>query len=65
MCKIQLNLKNELKKFGLNPAEWTLRRLTRQRFHVVHVADQEFYFLGETKSCGLFQEWTNLQLVSC
>lgn len=64
MCKIQMNLHNELKKYGLNPTEWTLQKLARKRFKIVHIDDQAFYFYGETKKQGLLQQWETLQLIS-
>lgn len=65
MCKIQTNLHNELKKYGLNPTEWKLQKLPRKRFKIVHIDDQTFYFHGETKPNGLLQQWAVLKLISC
>lgn len=64
MRKIQWRLKNDLKKFGLNPAEWTIRELNEQKFKIASIKDQQFYFVGETQPVGPFQRWTNLKLIS-
>ncbi len=64
MCQIQLNLKRELKNFGLNPAEWNLRKLAKKKFKITHVADNSFFFVGDTKTIGLSQEWKTVQLIS-
>jgi hypothetical protein len=64
MCKIHWSLKNDLKKFGLNPAEWTIRELNEQKFKIAHVTDQQFCFIGNTQPLGRFQQWTNLNLIS-
>jgi hypothetical protein len=64
MCKIQWSLKNDLKKFGLNPTEWTIRELNEQKFKIAHVKDQHFCFVGDTHLVGAFQRWTNLKLIS-
>lgn len=64
MCKIQMSLRNDLKTYGLNPSEWTLRKLKKRKFKVVHVTDNNFFFVGNTQQSGHFQKWTTLQLIS-
>lgn len=64
MCEIQMSLRNDLKTYGLNPSEWTLRKLKKQKFKVVHVKDNTFYFVGKTQQRGPLQQWTTLQLIS-
>lgn len=64
MSEAQWNLHKDLIKYGLNPAEWTIRELTEQRFKIAHVKDHAFCFLGETQKNGLFLQWTKLQLLS-
>jgi hypothetical protein len=64
MCEVQLSLKNELKSYGLNPAEWNLRKLNKQRFKIVHIDDDNFYFVGKTKPKGPTQQWATVQLIS-
>lgn len=64
MSKVELNLKNELKNFGLNPRQWCLHKLARRKFIISHVEDGNFYFLGETKSRCQRHQWAKLQLIS-
>lgn len=64
MCKIQMSLRDELKNYGLNPAEWTLRKLRKQKFKVTNVSDKKFYFIGDTQASGPLQKWETLQLIS-
>jgi hypothetical protein len=64
MCKIQWSLKNDLRKFGLNPAEWSIREINEQKFKIAHINDEQFCFVGETHTLGLFQQWTSLNLIS-
>lgn len=64
MCRIQLRLRSELKNFGLNPSEWTLHKLTKKKFKITHVADNNFYFVGDTKTKGPSREWKTVQLIS-
>lgn len=57
-------LREDLTKFGLNPQEWTLRRLPAQRYLVSHIKDRGFYFLGEVQRRGLLPRWQDLRLMS-
>lgn len=58
-----MSLKNDLKNFGLNPAEWTIRKLSGQRYKIAAIADSSFFFLGETRNEELPQ-WKELKLAS-
>lgn len=64
MCQIQSTLKKDLKKFGLNPEEWIVKKLKEQTYKVRHIKDRQFYFYGQTQQVGLLPEWTQLQLFS-
>ncbi len=64
MCRTHWNLKNDLKKFGLNPAEWTICMLSEQKFKIANMKDQKFFFVGETHLVGLLPQWANLKLIS-
>ncbi|WP_413288663.1 hypothetical protein [Bdellovibrio sp. HCB337] len=64
MCQIQNNLKKDLKKFGLNPEEWTVRKLKEKTYKVMHIKDHQFYFHGQTKQVGVLPEWSQLRLFS-
>lgn len=64
MCINQWSLQNDLTKYGLNPAEWSLRELSEQRFKIVHVEDQNFYFVGETRRSGFTRRWAKIKLIS-
>lgn len=60
------SLKNELhqdlKKFGLNPAEWSLQKLRNHSYKIAHIKDSGFYFMGKSHLKGL--RWVNLRLIS-
>lgn len=64
MQNIQGALKNDLIKFGLNPAEWTIEPMEDQIYQVAHVEDQHFYFLGEVQVSDSRPEWKGLHLFS-
>lgn len=62
MCQIQSALKKDLKKFGLNPEEWIVRKLKEKTYQVTHIKDRHFYFRGKAQQVGLLPEWTQLSL---
>lgn len=64
MQETQTVLKKELQKFGLNPVEWTLRRLEETYYQIAHVEDQHFYFLGEAQEEGPQPQWVQIKLLS-
>lgn len=64
MCEVQGVLKDDLKKFGLNPTEWIIEQLEDQIYQIAHVDDHQFYFLGKARHVGLLPEWTQLKLLS-
>lgn len=57
-------LKSELKKFGLNPADWNIQRLKEEKYKIANNKDQNFYFLGDAKQVGIAPQWENIQLIS-
>jgi inorganic pyrophosphatase/exopolyphosphatase len=64
MSQVQWALHNDLKKFGLNPSEWTIEQLEERLFQIAHKEDKQFYFLGEAQFEGLLPEWAHLHLFS-
>lgn len=64
MSQVQGTLHNDLKKFGLNPSEWTIEQLEERLFQIAHIDDKQFFFLGETRLEGTIPEWNNLHLLS-
>jgi len=64
MCEIKRNLKMDLKIYGLNPSDWTLEKMKKQKFKVTNVTDNNFYFIGKTQKSGLHRQWSTLQLIS-
>jgi len=64
MSQFQGILHKDLKKFGLNPSEWTIEQLEERLFQIAHIEDKQFYFLGEAQLEGLIPEWTHLHLFS-
>jgi hypothetical protein len=58
-----MQLRTDLIKFGLNPADWRLKKVQRRRYKIANIKDRDFYFLGETKP-GLMGQWSHIQLAS-
>lgn len=59
-----LFLQNNLKKFGLNPADWKIRQLREKKYKIANIHDGQFYFLGEAKSSGGIPSWNHIILAS-
>ncbi|MNK06268.1 hypothetical protein D3C87_241610 [compost metagenome] len=58
-------LQNDLKNFGLNPMDWTLRKIGQSRYQVSHVSEDDFKFLGQLEMKTPFlPTWKNLELLS-
>jgi hypothetical protein len=64
MNKALIQLQIDLKKFGLNPADWKLQKMKRRYYKIANVRDQDFYFLGEARQKNFVPQWTQIQLAS-
>jgi hypothetical protein len=53
-------LQAQLKHYGLNSDEWTIRPLARNLFQLCHITDPHFKFLGTAKN----KNWSQIWLVS-
>jgi hypothetical protein len=59
-----MQLKTELKKFGLNPADWKVLKIKPSKYKIANVKDHSFYFLGEAQQDELIPRWNYIRLVS-
>lgn len=57
-------LKNQLRAFGLNPREWTLRPETRSQAILQNRRDRSFQLQGKVSSKAGSARWTTLSLIS-
>lgn len=64
MTAIDLFLQNNLKKFGLNPIEWKVRRLEEATYKIAHVDDHDFYFVGKIDVTQKAPTWNTIVLAS-
>jgi hypothetical protein len=59
-----LKLKSDLKHFGLNPSEWTLKKMRALQIKVEHRLDKSFAFMGHATKKKNQVKWQSLKLIS-
>lgn len=59
---MQIKLNEDLKRFGLNPGEWTFRPLEGNQFQIQHRADSNFNLMGVLAADRL--TWLEIQLLT-
>jgi len=64
MNKNLILLHSDLKKFGLNPLDWKLKKMKKRHYKIANINDNNFYFLGEIQQSGLVPQWAKIQLAS-
>jgi len=65
MSKEQMiELHADLKNFGLNPAEWSLKQMRSLQIKIEHRLDSSFAFLGVATKKNKRLKWENLKLIS-
>ncbi len=57
------SLQNALSKFGLNPAEWSLKPAGDNRFLIHHLGN-DMQLLGLAVQKGLSFDWKSVRLIS-
>ncbi|KHD87222.1 MAG: hypothetical protein OM95_15705 [Bdellovibrio sp. ArHS] len=57
-------LRNQLKNFGLNPAEWSICRLQALNFLVQNRADESFALYGRLEYRNRKPQWKSLEVYS-
>lgn len=62
--KIQMELLADLKRFGLNPHDWTFRPANNAHYQIQHRQDPEFKFSGKIGRRRQKLEWQQLELQS-
>ncbi len=58
------SLLESLRDYGLNPAEWMLRRQPRETFQIVHRQNRDFVFEGQLARQGSKHPWKSITLIS-
>lgn len=62
--KIQMELLTDLKRYGLNPRDWTFRPSKSAGFDIQHRQDPEFQLRGIAGRRRQRMEWKTLELKS-
>ncbi|KYG64409.1 hypothetical protein [Bdellovibrio bacteriovorus] len=57
-------LRNQLKNFGLNPAEWSISRLQALNFLVQNRNDETFALYGRLEYRNRKPQWKSLEVYS-
>ncbi len=58
------SLQESLRDYGLNPAEWVLRRHNQRTFRIVHNQDKSFIFQGVLTAHQGQLAWAHISLIS-
>ena len=58
------NLLNQLAHFGLNPAQWNISRISKDKFVIRHIQDSNYSYLGKLDNKKQKQQWGQLVLLS-
>lgn len=61
---VLLKLQSDLTRFGLNPAEWSLKKVTSSHYQVSHTTEEDFSFLGYLETQNSVLTWKKLELFS-
>jgi len=56
----QIDLKNSLSEFGLNPKDWFIKKQNQKNYFIENKDDQDFRFLGTIEE----NSWKELKLFS-
>jgi hypothetical protein len=54
------NLYFDLKTYGLNPKDWTLKKISKKQFQILNNSDSNFVLLGRSANN---KKWQNLTLI--
>lgn len=57
-----LFLQNQLKNFGLNPAEWSLFKIQNFGFRIQHREDHDLVLYGQMEYRNQRPQWKSLEL---
>lgn len=57
-------LLKQLIHFGLNPQEWSLSRISKNKYLIQNTVDKSYSYLGHTQEKNDKSEWQELTLLS-
>ena len=58
------NLLNQLAHFGLNPTQWNISRISKDKFIIRNTEDRNYSYLGKVDQKKQKQKWGQLTLLS-
>lgn len=62
--RIEKNLQHQLRTFGLNPRDWLLRSISKEKYIIQKKADKKFCLLGVVDAQSLpSAQWSQIDLV--